>query len=244
MKKILLTVFTDNEKSYKEKLQFISKMYNEKYLGIFMKFNNAYGFKSLINTDDNTEEYKTPYDLLITSLNFLNQPKELMTIIVDDTEYVHPNKKYSYNTLDILLKFQNYLYYLFPKDIKVKIEIKKEYVLNVKQFALSYLFCCTAEGENVENEFSLPRYLKPKEKDYILNVMKQVISYEPIIYQYFCTTCYEYNKETPIHTEMNDKKRQEKAILDSINYGYYRPSLIKDFEKIRKETIKNINKKY
>lgn len=244
MKKILLTVFTDYEKSYKDKLNFISKMYNESYNGIFMKFNNAYGFKHIIYSNNNPETYQTPYELLINNLNFLNKPKELMTIIVDDMEYIHYNKDYTYNTLDILLKFQNYLYYLFPKDIKIKIEIKKEYTLNIKEFALSYLFTCTAEGEIVENEFSLPRFLKKKEKDYILNVMRQVVSYEPIISQNFCTTCYEHHKETPIHTEMNDKNLLKKEILASINYGYYKPSIIKEYEKIRKEEIKKINKRY
>ena len=212
-----MTIFsTKGGLTYREKLDFMGKIigtYRSSNLGLdsgfIHKFNNAYGFKDVQFSVDGgayfdpkvptPENYRSPESMLIRGQTFLNQPGELISFVVSGRRMLHPDKKYSYEPMDILFKFQKFLYKIFP-DIRIAFDIKDEnYKLSLQDYALGHFLSCYAYSEIAETEFSAPRLLKQKEIDYIMGVLSQVVEGPHKIYQAWCETCYGYDKNTPYH---------------------------------------------
>lgn len=223
--KILLTIYSTKNTTYPEKLDFMKKLIGEyvfftgehDYLkkGFVHKFNNSYGYKDvqeefidgsyLPPKVDTPDSYHTPEYLLVTGATFLNKKNELMSFIIPGRRVLHPNRKYSYEPLDMVFDFQKFLYKIFP-DIRIQFELKDEnFKLPLKTFALGHFMTCFAYGEMCETEFSGDRLLKAKEIKYILDVIKQVVSFEPELTQFWCDTCYGYHKDYPYHIQIDRK---------------------------------------
>ena len=223
--KIIFTIYSINERSYPEKLNFMRKMIGEYVLfkgdedyqksGFISKFNNSYGYKDVQETYDGgaiiapkiptPDNYKTPGNLLICNATFLNKKNELMSFIIPGHKVLHPNRKYSYEPMNMLFDFQKFLYKVFP-DIRIQFEIKcEDFELSLRDFALGHFMTCFAYCEICETEFSAGKMLKTNEKKYILDVISKVVSFTPTITQYWCDTCFEYHKDSPYHIQVDKK---------------------------------------
>lgn len=205
--------------SYKDRIKILSHIigeYGSGKDGFLEKFNNSYGFKDVEwHTDggavieavvESPEEYETPYVFLLTSRKFLDKPDELLTFIFDVKDVKHPVDKFSYNTLDIMLKFQKFLYKVLP-DIRIEFDIlEDDFKPLYKHKILGHFIFCIAESEIVDTELSGHRLLKKKEVNYILNIVKEIVSYEPVLTQFWCETCHEYHPDCPYHIQLDDKR--------------------------------------
>lgn len=222
---IYMTIYGEKEVSYKEKLNFMTKIigpYNK--FGLIHGFNNAYGYKKVCDQCEKSgigayyeaeikspSTYKTPETLLICNTSFLNKEKELMSFIVDDTRFEHPIEKYTYDTLTLMIKFQNFLYMKF-KNIKIEISLKEKKDnknIPLREFALGYFMSVLCQGYYVNTEFSSNRLLKIKEILYIMNIINQLfdeVKFE--LSQYYCDTCASHDIEHPYHIELDFVKKE------------------------------------
>lgn len=239
MKKIVMTIFGSRPMSYKERLEYAGKAFIEHYtgqksIGYIEKFNNAYGFKKLeydekthVTEIESPDGYHSPYSLLLLNRYFLNKKNEISTFIIENEMMEHPIEEYTYNTMSMLISFQSFLYKVFPNDIRIEFSETDEIELSAKARILSHFWNCASESECVDTEMAIGHLITKKEKKYILNVMSQVLSYEPEIRCWLCETCFEYHPERPYHIELMDKR--EKLSLDNadIKAGYWKMSNIK-----------------
>lgn len=200
---VIISVFTTKKNMLKkEKHQFMSKMYSDDDYttqkvknGLLIKFNNSLGFKDLewqkefyhIHEPkiESPDGYQTPYGNLLVNMYYLNRVDELVTFILPNKRFVHPNG-FNYTTLGLAVKFQSFLYKIYKNHIRIEIEFENNVNLSLKDKVLSYFYCVTAEGEHYDTEITLPRRLKEKEKEYILKNIKECVSYHPVITQYAC----------------------------------------------------------
>ena len=202
--------------SYKEKLSFMQKLLGDYYgldketwekTSFIRKFNNACGYKCVL--DDDFCGYESPDEMLRCNSTFLDKKNELITFIVENKKVVNKNERYSYETLNILLKFQSFLYKVFS-DIRIEFKLKDEFELSLKEFALGHFMTCLAYNEHVETEFSAKEQLKEKEIEYIEKILSETVSFVPKVTQFWCETCYEHDKTRPYHIQVDDTKWLEK----------------------------------
>ena len=208
-----MTVYSTRQNvSYKEKLSFMKKLLGDYYgldketwerTSFIRKFNNSYGYKCVL--DDDFYGYESPDGLLRCNATFLNKENELITFVVENKKVVNKNERYSYETLNTLLKFQSFLYKVF-QDIRIEFKLKDEFELSLRDFALGYFMTCFAYDEHIETEFSAKEQLKQKDVEYIENIISQVVSFVPKITQFWCETCYEHDKTSPYHIQVDNAK--------------------------------------
>lgn len=203
MKKIILTVYSNEELTYKDKANYIGKAFSGKNSGgirlnFLEKFNNALGYQGI----EETETSIKPYTCLLSGMEFLNRKNEIMTFIVDDFLYEFSDSKYTYDTLSMILKFQKFLYKIFPNQIHIELDIKEEFTISLRDFVLSRFMIVKAEADFLIPELSIPRKLRDKEKEYILSILRHIMPVEPQIECYLCKACFKHNPETPYHIEL------------------------------------------
>lgn len=219
--KIVITVFSVKELSLRERLRILRKFFPSYYTGKnnfnkghLLRFNNAMGFSDVewqvsidscnricpkINSND---DYLSPYSLFMGGMYFLNKPNEIGSFVVDNTREYHQDKKYSYNTLEMALKLQNYLYRFVP-DIRIEIKIQPQFKISEREFLLSNFLTCLAENEIVDNECAVAHPTKDKDKEYIISIFKSLGAEDISFEQFYCKTCAEYHPDRPYHTELD-----------------------------------------
>lgn len=222
-KKIKMTLYSTLPLSYRERLAIMGKVLGTCDIwGMTMRFNNSIGFKKVSTITEtpsggvvhsaeipSPDSYCTPEKMLVLAGTFCNEPNEIVSFIADNSDYVHPVSEYSYNTLEMLVRFQEYLYKQLSS-VKVKISfLSEDYKQSMEEFTLGYFMTCLAYADNCETEFSGSRFLSKKGKDRILEVIKQVVDYEPVITQYLCETCRSYHPDHPIYTQLDNAKTIE-----------------------------------
>lgn len=200
-------------------------VHNQK--GLILKFNNSLGFMNvsgqmvdgchLASKVKTSKNYLSPADLLITNMYWLNAKNEIVTFIIPVTEMKFG--KYSYSTLEMTVKFQSFLYKVYGRNIRIEMSIGDRPRIALKDKVLSFIYCVTAQGEAYSCEMSMHRGLKDKEINYILDIMKSYVSYDPVIRQYWCETCYNYHKDAPIHMEFTSRKYIKKLYNSCVEQG-------------------------
>lgn len=238
MTKLEMTVYSVNEVSCKEQLAFTHNLFTyENYgkgpkLGIFEKFANSIGFKDVewhYGEDaayieakvDSPKGYHSPYHILITSMCFLNKRNEYISFIVEENEEKHTDDKYTYNTINVLFRFQQFLYKVYGNLIRIEFKFRKDEHLELKDWLLSHFYIVVAQGEHYDTECAVTRLLTKREKRYILKEMKKYVSYEPDIKQFYCDTCAGYHEDRPYHTELVDKVKEKEWEEEDIRNGLY-----------------------
>lgn len=243
MQALEMTIYSLKNISREGQLKFVHKMYSyeyengkDVYHGIFEKFSNSLGFKPLDwhygeqskfieEKIESPENYMTPSSLLITSTQFFNRKRELLSFVIDIKDMEHTCEKYSYNTLDMMIKFQEFLYKVYGKYIKIEFKFRKSSNVDLKDWLLGHFYTVTAMGEHYDTECSLGRKLTKREKKYVLDNISEYLSYEADISQFYCETCYEYDHEHPYHTELinvkREKQMEDEAIQDGLYVKYY-----------------------
>lgn len=209
---IVMTVYSTKEtlKQRFHQMRSIIGKYGEK--GMLEAFNNAIGFHNVIDTvrDDKyvakkvegPKEYKAPYYQLLDGCTFLDKPNEIVTFVVPIKKHFYTNKKYSYDTLEMMLKLQQFLYRQM-KGIHIEICMVSKFHQSLKEWALGRFLCLLAEGEHIDVEFSSHRLLKKKEVDYIVGKINSVTTYTTFyLNQYECETCKFYDRTHPFHIEL------------------------------------------
>lgn len=237
-----MTVYGNRNMSYLERIKFVGKGYGDPYcyeedLGYLKKFNNALGFKKLeynyskhVTEIESPDGYETPYSLLLMNKFFLNKENEIMTFVIENKRMEHPISQYSYDTFDMLIQFQKFLYKLFPQDIKIEFSINENVKLQDRDYVLSHFWNCISQGENVETELAIRKNLTKKDKKYILGIVQKVVSYEPEIECGLCETCFGYHPTHPYHAALINKDILKRERDEGIKYGYYKPSILKHDE--------------
>lgn len=240
MKILEMTVYAATNVNYREQLDFVNKFYTyERYeaekgpkLGILEKFSSSLGFKDLDwhyvdggSFEDSKVKspkgYKSPYCMLISSMYFLNKENEYISFIVEDKDEKHTDSVYDYNTLDMLLKFQQFLYKIYGSLIRIEFKFRKQGKLDLKDWLVSHFYKVLAQGEHYDTECSVSRMLTKREKRYVLKVISNYASYIPDISQFYCETCAGYDKDNPYHTELVNKVIEKKWEEESIKNGTY-----------------------
>ncbi|RHB41925.1 hypothetical protein DW886_15325 [Enterocloster aldenensis] len=248
MNNIVMTVYSSRPMSYKERLKYAAKAFThnytiEKNIGYITKFNNALGFKRLEYDDEkhvteieSPDGYRSPYSLLLINRYFFNKENEIMTFVIPDMTMKHNLDEYTYKTLPMLFKFQSFLYKVFPNDIRIEFTIKPETQYPTKVNILSHFWNCLSEGECVDTEMSIGHEITKNEKKYVLDVIRQIVSYEPDISCFLCEACYEYHPDYPYHIELIDKNKDDTSYL--LMFDYYNPSRMKEEAEYEKQLKK------
>ena len=253
MNEIVMTVYGSRPMSYKERIKYAGKAFTDNYsgeknIGFITKFNNALGYKKLeydekkhIREIKSPDGYHSPYSLLVLNRHFFNKENEIMTFTIPDMVMKHDLDEYTYETLPMLFKFQSFLYKVFPHDIRIEFSIQPETKYPTKVNILSYFWNCISEGECVDTELSIGHELTKNEKKYVLDVIRHVVSYEPDISCFLCSTCMGYDPDYPYHIELIDKNKDDTPYL--IEFGCYNPSRMKrdieDEEELRRKHIQH-----
>lgn len=245
MNNIVMTVYSSRPMSYKERLKYAAKAFThnytiEKNIGYLTKFNNALGFKRLEYDDEkhvteieSPDGYRSPYSLLLINRYFFNKENEIMTFVIPDMTMKHNLDEYTYKRLPMLFKFQSFLYKVFPNDIRIEFTIKPETQYPTKVNILSHFWNCLSEGECVDTEISIGHEITKNEKKYVLDVIRQIVSYEPDISCFLCEACYEYHPDYPYHIELIDKNKDDTSYL--LMFDYYNPSRMKEEAEYEKQ---------
>lgn len=246
MQAIEMTVYSIKNISRKDQLKFVHKMYSYQYedgkdlsLGVFEKFSSSLGFKPLdwhygkqntwiAEEIASPEGYLTPYSLLIRSTQYFNRKKELLSFIVDIKDMKHTDDKYNYNTLDMMIRFQEFLYKVYGKFIKIEFKFRSNSNVELKDWLLGYFYTVVAQGEHYDTECSTNRRLTKREKKYVLENISEYLSYKADILQYYCETCHEHDSSSPWHTELIDVKMEKKWEEEAIQKGLYKAYYLTD----------------
>ena len=219
--KIVMTIYSVGELSLRERLRILRKFFPSYYMGRnnfskghLLRFNNAMGFSDIewqVSIDscnkicpkiDSNEEYLSPYSLFMRGMYFLNNTDEICTFVINDEREYHQNKKYSYNTLEMVLKLQNYLYRFIP-NIRIEIKIQPQFKISERDFLLSNFLTCLAENEIVDNECAVAHKTKDKDRKYIVSIFESLGAENVSFEQFYCETCEEYHPDRPYHTELD-----------------------------------------
>lgn len=242
MQAIRMSIYALKDVTEKEQLAFVHKMYtysdylNDKpKLGAFEKFANGLGYKPLDwhysengiveETVKSPEGYVTPFMLLYDSACFFNEKNELLSFCVEVKDMKHTDDKYNYNTLDIMLKFQEFLNKVYKGVIRIEFKFIKSAKLSVRDWLLSHFYNCVAMGEVYDTECSLPRMLNKKERKYILDTISRYVSYKPVLKQFYCETCAEYDNTRPYHTYLADVACEKEYEDEAIQEGWFKEYL-------------------
>lgn len=240
MQAIKMSIYALKDVTEKEQLAFVHKMYTypndnggKVKLGVFEKFSNSLGYKPLDwhylegwsikeKTVESPEDYQTPYDLMCDTISFFNEKNELASFIVEVGEMVHTDSKYSYNTLDMMLKFQEFLYKVYKGVIRIEFKLIKSAKLSVKDWLLSHFYSTVAMGEEYDTECALPRLLTKREKKSILDTISKYVSYKADINQFHCETCASYDSTRPYHTELVDVAHEKRMEQEAVKEGWFK----------------------
>ena len=203
-KYLIITILSKNKDKQAILHNFFDDVHTSKdRKGLLLKFNNSLGFKDVAwqiknhgyyKEDIKTpENYVSPVEILLDSMYWLNKKNEVVTFILPVTEMKFGHKhKFNYSTLELGIRFQSFLNKVYRDNIKVELELGDKPKLSLKEKVLSHIYCVTAEGEHFSCEMSMPRKLKNKELKYILDIMKDYVSFVPVIDQYECEVCKSY----------------------------------------------------
>ena len=184
MSLIKLTIYS-TEENYSNVLgkEIIKKLIGPRQVcnGVIRKFSNALGFadltgKPIIGTHDyvdikytSPKNYLTPLNLLLESMMFFNQQKEIVSFVVENKRMYHNLRKYSYDTLEMLVKFQSFIYKIYGDKVSLEISISNSLKISVRDKLLSHFYLCYAESKYVDNEIMLNRFVNKKETKYIVD---------------------------------------------------------------------------
>lgn len=187
---------------------------NPRNQGFMHKFNNAIGFKSLVDSIDHfnvvtkasvesNEDYLAPYDLLMKNIRTPVDTFEILTFYIPDKRILHSNSKYDYEGKDITIKWCKFLEKVFPN---LNIEYKKEYIIpkqTLREFAFEY-FYLNLEKEGIYTiEFNGDQKLSQKDLAYMIPKLQGLCNEKISIAQTFCNTCKENSDgERPYHIEI------------------------------------------
>ena len=215
---IVMSVYAKG--TLEERLNILKKFYpglyaQKKTKGIILKFNNAIGFSKVVDqpcgdernywnilspagikTDDSDE---SPYLLLMKNSFFFNKKNEVTTFVVENKHIYCEDERFSYNTMEIIMKFQKFLYKFFGLQIQIEFSFENKFELSHRQNLLSYFITCFAESEDVNNEIAVEKQTKKKDIKYITNIFKN-LGYNVEFVQFFCETCASHHPDTPWHT--------------------------------------------
>lgn len=218
---ITMTVYSVNFLTLKERLKVLRRFFNRRHYnisfakGLILKFNNSIGFADVeeqpitespgVFYDKKVyanEDYESPYQMLLLGTYFTNKEREIVTFAVEDKRMYCTDKRFSYNPMDIMIKWQNYLYRVFDSDIIIEFSIQDNFKMSLKNYYLSYALTCLAESEIVDNEIPLERPLSKKEAKSIERFFSKNLGIKGTVYSFWCDTCYEVNPDAPYHTSI------------------------------------------
>lgn len=217
-----------------DKKAYIDKMYSNKYdcksesefkQGLPLKFNNAIGFKPIVDIIDyynnltkaivnSNKDYISPEQLIYESMTTPYYGKDILIFYFQITTIKNAiDDKYTYKTRDIALKWGNFLKKFFSRDkylnvgVEVIDEVPKQ---SIKEFALEYFFRNISRNINFTLEFSSEKLLTKEEGIDILDKLRELTDEDICIAQYKCDSCiYNTNNKRPYHIEI--------LYLDKIN---------------------------
>lgn len=217
--KITMTVYATEDLPLSERLLMLRTCFgkgpNDGRKGHFLLFNNGVGFADVVSqssggayeppkVETEGEDYMSPYRLLLRGLYFLGKPNEVATFVVDNRRFTCKSEAYNYDVIDIMFKWQQYLYRIFGSKIRIEFAEEKKFKLNQRDFLLSYTLCCLAESSVVDNEVSLKKPVSKKEAEYIKNFFRRNLGVEvEEVYSFYCETCAETCPDTPYHSGVN-----------------------------------------
>lgn len=203
--------------SHADRKKYLNSLYgslsgNKK--GIIDKFNNAYGYKDVV--DDIVSEYPTIRPAKVKSPKGYKSPKEVfykgievdltkngvLQIIVPIEKYEHPVEQYSYSTKYMAYHLVDFLKKVYPDLIIESYLIEKKYKKR-RDFVLNYFYICLDPTyDNYTIECSISKLLNENEINYIEGILREVVPYPIHINQAYCETCYGYDKKSPYHVEI------------------------------------------
>ncbi len=166
-------------------------------VGAIKKFNNAVGFKPIV--DDWTDDYDCPYRFLLKAAHINLSPNGIIEFHVDIADMKHENPIYSYNTKEMMEKFVRFIHKVYPEIICVQTcdKVEDTYANRVRDF-----MCMCAYEDDVTIEISGERLLDENEIEYVLDGVKKVTDTPFKIEQFYCETCAGYHADHPIHISL------------------------------------------
>lgn len=199
--------------------------------GFLNKFAKAIGFKPVMYqynnvgmvftpTVDSPEDYTPPHYYLRNNLVNPIEGNEIASFYVENEDIVHTEEKYSYNSVDLLKKAQNYFQKVFP-DLVVELTEGEE--KPVKTF-VEFFSECAYRNMNKRGysfvEVSTNKLMTEEEIQHILDTMKQISNAPLTIEQYECETCYENTDgKSGVHVEMDYDREAKYKSKEKIEAG-------------------------
>lgn len=212
----LLTM--EQRKAYIDKLYSEPATYNKdkkRNSGFIRKFNNSIGFKDVVLQWDNynsakclemenPENYLSPIDIIVEGIRTPILSFNIVEFYIPKTFVEHINKKYSYNTRTIAIKWRKFLMKVFP-ELNTSFEVVEEKPkLSLRDFALEYFYLNIDRDSRYTIEFRSERLLTDKEIEFILPKIQTLTNYKISIHQQYCETCSEYSEgKQPFHIEID-----------------------------------------
>lgn len=198
--------FVDEKLKVNDRKRYITSFIG-KYgkLGAINKFNNAIGFKEVCFDpikrtfpDDNMcpDGYQAPALFLFSNMHIEIDDYTVVEFSIPDTNMIHPNDKYTYNTFDIFLKFTKFVEKVYPG-----IRIQEIACINdsIPSRILNHFYLSLAESDCIDAEISCSRLINDEEKEYILNALQPITNRKIDIEQFYCKTCAMHDASHPYH---------------------------------------------
>ena len=182
--------------------------------GTITKFNNAIGFKPVIDDlytqhpvmipakVESPKDYESPESLFYHNMYVDFSKNGIVKFIISNKHVSHPNKKFDYATRNMVTPFINYLRKVYPETI-IHGEVKEKVRVNLKDFVLGFMIKNLKFDEDLYTvECSTHRLLTDKEVYEIERELNACTSYKCSINQFYCETCKGYNSDRPYHIEI------------------------------------------
>lgn len=186
----------------------------ERRRGTITKFNNAIGYKPVIDDIytqhpilipakvESPDGYKAPEDLFYHNMYVDFRQKGIVKFIIPNSHFKHTKQKFSYSAFNMIAPFKNYLQKIYP-DIVLHSEYKEKVRINTKDFVLGFMIKNLKFDEDLYTvECSTHRPLTEKEIYEIEKELNACTSYKCRINQFYCETCRGYNPDAPYHIEI------------------------------------------
>lgn len=246
MKNILMRIYSIKKLTPADRNEFIrlingtvdTKSYIKKFCKSIGVYDHRWNHKS-----GYIPEFGTLYNQY-----FFNIQNEIFTIVAPYTTYKdiawYDNKTLcnSYSTLELLIKFQSYLYSLLRNSIYIEISFSGEEI--PRKYYLAAHFLYTINGY-YDTEIALSHPLYKKERKWLEDIINKHIENKSHISCHFCETCYEHDPKYPFHTEIHTEKFDKYWEQENIQYGYYNQSIyIPQLKKEKKMMDKLQHTKY
>lgn len=228
-KYICVSVVAKKSISHKERKEYISKLYGDRFthrIGLFHDFNARLGYDVIV--DDHITQYPEYIPAKYNCPDYFDAPLYLLManiwvdlsnkgivkfVVLGGEEKCDEMPKFSYDRFEMCLNFAEYLSNTLT-DCIVNVSYLDTFNPILRTRILNYFYLdIDPDSTVIDVNASAPRLLTDDEKAKIESKLAEMVPYKFKIEQYFCRTCKRHHPECPYHIEI--------TYLDKYSNGKY-----------------------